>query len=51
MMIHVMCNTVFTATDVDFKIVTFLNEIYLKYQVIIKLLNQLISKSYQEVIR
>jgi len=40
-----MYHIAFKATDVASKILTFLNINYLKYQVMVKLFNQLISKS------
>jgi len=43
-MMHVMYNIVFTATDLPSKVFTFLNANYLKYQVMAKLPNQVISK-------
>jgi len=44
---RVMCNIAFTATDVSSKILIFLKTNYLKYQVMEKLFNQVISKSFQ----
>jgi len=46
-MMHVMYNIAFTATDVASKILTFLKANYVKYQAMEKLLNQVISKSFQ----
>jgi len=43
---HVIYNFVFTATAS--KILTFLKAKYLKYQVMVKLLDQVISKGFQE---
>jgi len=44
---HVMYHVAFTATNMDFKILTFLKANYLKYQVMVKLLTQVISKGFQ----
>ena len=46
--IHVMYNITFTATDVASKILIFLKGNYLKYQVMAKLINQVISKGFPE---
>jgi len=46
-MMHVMYSTAFTATDMASKILNFLKEIYWKYEVMAKLLNQAISKGYE----
>jgi len=43
---HVQYNLAFTATDVASKIFPFLKAIYLKYQVMAKLLNQVVNKSF-----
>ena len=45
--IHVMCDTAYAATDVAPDVLTFLKANYLKYQVSVKLLNQVISKGFQ----
>jgi len=42
-----MYNIAFTAKDVAYKILTFLKAICLKYQVMEKLLNQVINKDFQ----
>jgi len=47
---HAMYNIAFTATDVSSKVRTFLNALYWKYQVVAKLLNQVISKDFQLLI-
>jgi len=47
LMMHVMYNTMFTATDVASKILKFLKANYMKYHVMAKLLNQVISKGFQ----
>jgi len=44
---HVMYSIVFTAADVASKILTFPKANYLKYQVMAKLLNQVIGKCFQ----
>jgi len=46
-MMHVMYNIAFTATDVASKILAFLKANYLKHQVTAKLHNQAISKDVQ----
>ena len=46
-MMHVMRNISFAATDVAFVILFFLNANYLNYQVMENVLNQVISKGFQ----
>jgi len=47
MMMHVMHNTALTAIDLASKILTFLKANHLKYQVMEKLSNQVISKVFK----
>jgi len=44
-----MYNIAFAATDVTCEILTFLKVNFLKYQVMAKLLNQVISKGFQVI--
>ena len=46
-MMHVMYSIAFTATDVASQFLSFLNANYVKYQVIVNYLNQIIRKSLQ----
>jgi len=46
-MVHVMYNIAFTVTDMAPEVKTFLKAYYLKYHVMAKLLNQVISKGPQ----
>jgi len=48
-MMHFVYNITFTATDVASKISTFLKANYSKYQVMAKLLGQLISQGFQVI--
>jgi len=41
-----MYNIALTATDVDSKILTFLKTSYMKYQVMAKILNQVVSRGF-----
>ena len=46
-MMHVMYNVAFTATDVASKVLVFLKANYLKYQITAKLLHQAMSKGFK----